>query len=145
MTIITALKGIRRMLLDTAPAIYYIEGNPQYAHVMKPLFEQIEANQIMLVTTPITVAECLVGTTDPHVISLYLDFLTNSSNTLLIPLTLSEATQASQFRQSYNLRLADAFQAAVAKSAGCDAILTNDPIFKRVPGFRKLIVDELQP
>jgi predicted nucleic acid-binding protein len=56
-----------------------------------------------------------------------------------------EAALAARTRATHDLRLADAFQVAVAKRAGCQAILTNDSVFKRVAGIRALVLDELEP
>jgi len=47
--------------------------------------------------------------------------------------------EAAKFRAQYNLTLSDALQLAVALQSNCDALLTNDIVFKRVNELRIII------
>ena len=60
MKIEDALRGVSSALLDTAPAIYYLEKNPLFGPVMDRFFQIRAVQQITLVTSPITLAECLM-------------------------------------------------------------------------------------
>jgi hypothetical protein len=55
-----ALGDVRRLFLDTAPAIYFLERHPVYYHRMEAVFRIRREREIVLVTSPITLAECLV-------------------------------------------------------------------------------------
>src|SRR5262245_63381738 len=55
-----AFAGVRRVFLDTAPVIYHVEGNPTYQPLMDWIFQQLRAGQFEAVTSPVTLAECLV-------------------------------------------------------------------------------------
>jgi hypothetical protein len=60
MKVSDALQGVSRLLLDTAPVIYYVEANPNYTAVVTPVFDLIDDGALTAVTSPITLAECLV-------------------------------------------------------------------------------------
>src|SRR5882724_193988 len=49
------------LLLDSAPVIYFLEGNRKFGPRFGPLFEAHEARRIRFVVTTITVAEVLTG------------------------------------------------------------------------------------
>jgi hypothetical protein len=69
MRIEEALQGVSAILMDSAPAIYHLERNPIYAERMASFFAARARNGIIVVTSPVTLAECLVhplrrGSTD---------------------------------------------------------------------------------
>ncbi len=148
MTIEEALRGVSAILMDSAPAIYHLERNPVYVERMASFFAARARSGILLVTSPVTLAECLV-----HPLRLGLAELGASYHSLIVggadtefhTMGEQEAAAAARVRATYDLRLADAFQVAVASQAGCQAILTNDPVFKRVRELRALVLDDLEP
>lgn len=54
------------------------------------------------------------------------------------------ASQAADLCARYNLTLSDAFQAAAALAADCDAFLTNDDTLKRVIELNVIVLDEVK-
>lgn len=60
MNIATILQTTRLLFLDSAPVIYHVEGHLVYKERVRPFFDAIDAGNIRAVTTPITLAECLV-------------------------------------------------------------------------------------
>jgi len=60
MTIEVWLGRVRRVFLDTAPIIYYVEKNDRYAALLCEVFDRIDREALTAVTSPITLAECLV-------------------------------------------------------------------------------------
>ncbi len=60
MTFEAALSRVSRIFLDTAPVVYYIEEHPLYLKHVLPVFSAIDAGRFTAVTSPITLAECLV-------------------------------------------------------------------------------------
>jgi predicted nucleic acid-binding protein len=148
MTLEEALRGVFSILLDTAPAVYHLENHPKYAKRMTAFFAARDLNRIRLVTTPVTLMECLVdpirrGTAELQ--ASYFQLMTEGDDTMFHPVGIQEAGLAAQMRAKYDLRLADAFQAAIAIRTGCQAILTNDAAFRKVSEFRAVILDELTP
>ncbi len=147
MTIEQSLQGVTRLFLDTAPVIYAVERNAQYLQLVRGIFERIYNGLPVGVTSPITLAECLVRPYSLGQTELQTDFIelmTNNENIVFVPIASQElAIQAAQIRARYNLQLPDAFQIAVALAANCEAILTNDVTLRRVTELRVLVLDEL--
>jgi len=146
MSIEEALAGVRSILLDTAPVIYHVERHPRYGPLMASLLAIRSQRGILAVTSPVTVAECLVvpfrlGRAD--LANSYAATLLNGEDIEFHDLDAQLAIAAAQVRAELNLALLDAFQVAVARQAGCEAILTNDTLFKRVGTPRAIILDEL--
>lgn len=142
-----ALNDIARIFLDTAPIIYLVEHNPKYFDVVLSTFDRIDNGQLTGVTSPVTLAECLVvpyRIRSPNLRQLYTDRIVHGSNTMFVTIDDTVARQAADLRAHYNLRLADALQVSVALLAGCDALLTNDISFKRVANLRIVLIDDLE-
>lgn len=53
--------GREASLLDTAPVIYYVEKHPTYLELVTPVFNRIDAALLTAITSPVTLAECLVA------------------------------------------------------------------------------------
>jgi predicted nucleic acid-binding protein len=148
MKIEKAFDSVNRVFLDTAPVIYYVEQNPYYSAIANSIFEDlIEKGRLLAVASPVTLAECLVVPIRDELIhqqQAFLDFLTENSNISLEIIGENTGKEAAKFRAKYNLTLPDAFQVAVALQANCDALLTNDIVFKRVTELRIIVLGELE-
>ncbi len=57
---------------------------------------------------------------------------------------LQAAIQAAELRARYNMSLLDALQIGVALESNCDAILTNDDVFRRVTEIKVISVNDLE-
>ncbi|MCE5238411.1 PIN domain-containing protein [bacterium] len=148
MRVSEALKPFQSVFLDTAPLIYYLEGNPIYGERMAQFMATREALGIALVTSPVTLAECLVHPMRlglPDLAEGYLRLIVGGAATRFQSLGRAEGLQAAQLRARHGLKLADALQVAAAMSAGCDAIITNDLTLKRLDGIAVLLLDDLEP
>jgi predicted nucleic acid-binding protein len=60
-----------------------------------------------------------------------------------LPPTVEIARQAAHIRAEFNLRIPDAIHAATALITGATALITNDAIFRRVPGLEVVLLDEM--
>jgi predicted nucleic acid-binding protein len=143
-----ALQEVRSIFLDTAPVIYYVERHPQYAPVVDEVFERLDQRTLSAVTSPITLAECLVipyRLSQANIRQRFADCIVNGQGVTFVPLTADIASRAAELRAKYNVTLADACQVATALKAGCDAFLTNDVDLKRVQDITVLVCGELQP
>lgn len=140
------LGNVSRVLLDTAPIIYYLEANPRYVNLMDRFFLLQEEREIQLVTSPVTLAECLIfplRNSQVSLVEMYSQFLTQGQRIVFHPIEQNEALIASEIRAESNLTLSDAFQIAVALQSNCQAILTNDYAFRRVDRIRTIVLDDL--
>ena len=148
MNVTESLQGVTRLFLDSAPVIYFVERNPQYFALVTVVFELLQDGSLIGVTSPVTLAECLVQPYRLGQTQLQEDFieLMSDNQTLeFVPIDEEDiAIQAAQIRARYNLQLPDAFQIAVAMAAECEALLTNDATFRRVTELRVLVLDDLE-
>ncbi|NJL03634.1 MAG: type II toxin-antitoxin system VapC family toxin [Chloroflexaceae bacterium] len=137
----------KRLFIDTAPLVYFVEQHPHYAQRVTPIFQALDAGTIAAVTSPITLAEALV---QPYrqqqeaVQQAFINTITNGTHTHFMAIDDRISRRAAQLRSSYNLSLLDALQVAVALAAGCDMLLTNDYGVRRVREITVVIVDELE-
>lgn len=143
----TALYQINRFFLDAAPVIYYIDANPAYFDLMDQIFTWIESSSIRVVTSPITLAECLILPIRQNNLSqqqLFIDIITAQDTADFIETTASIARTAAEICARYNLKLPDALQVATAIASNCEAFLTNDAQLKQVTELKVLLVSELE-
>jgi predicted nucleic acid-binding protein len=142
-----ALRGIRRLYVETAPLIYYVEENPAHVTKMDAIIAAVDSASIEAVSSVITLTEVLVHPLklgDSHLGQEYRDILLHGSGFRLQAVTASIAEAAAGLRARYDLRTPDALHVATAVEAGCDAFLTNDADMKRVNELKVLILDELE-
>lgn len=59
MGLVDELRG-SRICIDTAPFIYFIEKDPKYLSILRPIFAEIDAGKIDALTSTITLLEMLV-------------------------------------------------------------------------------------
>lgn len=146
MKIDSALQNVTHLFLDTAPVIYYVEKNPQYFAIVEFVFDQIDNSSITAVTSPVTLAECLVvpyRLGDTKLQQDFLDLIASGNNTVFVNIDHRVGTQAAEFRARYNITLPDALQIASALAAGAQAFLTNDATLKRVTEVEVIVLGEL--
>lgn len=141
-----ALLGVTRLFLDTAPVIYYVERNPTFFDQASQVFDHIDAGSVTAVTSPVTLAECLVQPyrrgLDP-LIRDYENVITNAEHTIFQPIDAAVGQQAAVIRASYNLTLPDALQISAAIMANCEAFLTNDETLQRVMELRVIVLGNI--
>ncbi len=147
MRIAEALEGVRRVFLDTAPVIYYVERNPAYISRVDLVFERLDKGLLQAATSPVTLAECLVIPCRLGLAKIQADFrevVLNGPGVLFVPLGDAVAQSAAQLRARHNLSLTDAFQVAAAIAGGCDALLTNDAELSRIQEIKVLVLGEFE-
>ncbi len=146
MKVVDALQGVTGLFLDTAPVIYFVERNPQYTAAADEIFQRIDAGTLPAVTSPVTLAECLIVPIRNGLAALQQDFrdlIVYGQGVTFVVLDEAIGVRAAEWRAAYNLTMTDAFQVAAALSAGCDAFLTNDVGLKRVQELAVLVLGEL--
>ncbi|MCL2939483.1 MAG: type II toxin-antitoxin system VapC family toxin [Trichodesmium sp. MAG_R02] len=146
MKVNNAIQGIRRLFLDTAPIIYYVENHPNYYELTQVIFDGIDEGLLLGVTSPISLSECLVYPYKLGLIALAQDFIyliVDGENINFVLIDEDIGNLAAQMRARYNLSLTDALQIATAIQSNCDAFLTNDLQLKRVNELSILVISEL--
>jgi predicted nucleic acid-binding protein len=121
-----------RVLLDTPPIIYRLEGHATLARRFEPLFERHAAGEIRFAITTIGLAEVLAGplmSGDEILAGRYRKVLGLWD---VVDLDADIAEGAARLRASLGLKLVDAVQVASAVAIGADALVTHDRDFRRV-------------
>ncbi len=148
MTLPEPLQTHARLFLDSAPVVYYVERHPLFSPLLAPIFQAIDTGTLTAVTSPITLAECLIVPCRLGLTPLQQDFtdlICQGAHTEFVCIDPAIAQTAAALRAKYNLSLTDALQVASALAANCQAILTNDAGFRRVTELPILLVTDLTP
>ena len=130
--------------IDTAIVIYSVEFNPDYWQLLQPLWAKLQANEISIVSSELTLMECLVvplRNGNNLLVDTYEQLL--SSQVSLVPISQTILKNAAQLRATTNLRTPDAIHAATALSQGCTLFITNDTGFRNVPNLSVVILSEV--
>lgn len=142
----TFLRAHRRIALDTCIFIYQWEGNPRYSRLTDYIFASLEQSELVAVTSTITMTELLVHPYRDHDVvrvNELFGLLSTYPNLEWVAPQLEIAAGAAEIRAQFGLRTPDALQAATAVHAHALALLTNDPVFQRIPTLDVLILDDL--
>lgn len=140
-----ALRAHRHIALDTCIFIYQWEANPRYSPLTDLIFSSLERGDFTATTSTISIAELLVHPyrqQDLARVHTLVGLLSTYPHLQWLAPGFDIAARAAELRAQHRLRTPDALQAATAAYAGATAMLTNDPIFKRVPDFEVLILDD---
>jgi predicted nucleic acid-binding protein len=142
----TFLRRHRRIALDTSVFIYQLEANPRYLAFTDHVFSWLEKPDCGAVTSTITMTELLVQPYrdgDDERVDQFYGLLSTYPNLEWVAPDLEIADLAAQIRAKHRLRTPDALQAATAVRSQAAGLITNDPVFERVPGFETLVLDGL--
>lgn len=124
--------------IDTNCIIYRVERIDPFLETLVPVFDRAAAGDIALVTSELTLLECLthpVKRGDTELEHLYRRVLTEAKEIALYPIDRQVIESALILRAQHALRTPDAIHAATALNAGCSTFLTNDRAFERVDGL----------
>ena len=124
------------VVLDSAPVIYFLEGNRKFGPRFAPLFEAHAAGRLRFAVTTITVAEVLAGPLQVGDDAVARRYRTILESWQVIDLDVDIAESAARLRASLHLKLPDAIQAASALAINAAALVTYDRDFSRVRSLR---------
>jgi predicted nucleic acid-binding protein len=121
--------GSGPVAIDTAAFIYLIERHPRFLDVVRPLFEAADRQELLLVTSELTLLEVLVvpfRLGADELAQRYEALLERGRGLRLVPIDRTQLRAAAHLRALYGLRTPDALQIAAALSQQCSAFVTND-------------------
>ena len=137
----------KKIFLDTAPLIYYIEENPLYAAFLNDLFTTHENKKIQFVSSVITLLEVLVlplREGNKKLSEAYENILTNSRSIDVIDINTNIAKIAAQLRADYSLKTPDAILLATAIYSSADFFLTNDKRLQTIKEVNVITLNDFQ-
>ena len=132
--------------VDAQIVIYSVEKHPTYAPTLRPLWEAVARRDFEVVSSELTLLETLIGPLKRGDVTLEADYenFYLSPGVRLLPITMPVLRAGARHRAALgSLRTPDALHAATAGSCGCTLLLTNDTIFRRIPGLPVVILDDV--
>jgi predicted nucleic acid-binding protein len=132
--------------LDTSIFIFQVEENSKYVGLTDRIFNWIKMPKASGVTSTITMLEVLVQPyrdADEERVDGFYALLSSYPHLEWIETSLEIADRAAQLRADFKLRTPDAIQAATALTSAATGFISNDPVFRRVPEFESLILDDV--
>lgn len=124
------------ILVDSAPIIYVLEGNPKLAARFQPLFDRHARGEIAFAVSTITIAEVLAGPLSAGDEALAKRYRAVLESWQVVDLSADIAESAARLRVSLKMKLPDAVQAASAIAINADALVTHDRDFSRVTALK---------
>ncbi len=124
------------VLVDSAPIIYFLEGNPKLAPRFRPLFDRHAKGEIAFAVCTITIAEVLGGPLNAGDEALVKRYRAVLESWQVVELSADIAESAARLRASLKLKLPDAIQAASAIAINADALVTHDRDFAKVTALK---------
>lgn len=140
------MTDFKKVYIDTAPIIYYLEHSALYMDKIKKFFEMCLNNHIQLVTSTITVEEYLVFPYANNKMELVDNFkrFMKYMNIQVINIDNEIAEQAAKIRGQFkHFKAMDALQLAAAIVSQCDMFFTNDKQLKQEKELPCITVDDL--
>ena len=134
-----------KIFIDTAPLIYLIEGEDNFASsVEKQLRQWIKAEE-NLSTSTLTLLELLVvpmKQENKHLVQKYRALLQDILSEPLIPLSEAISEMASQIRGATGFKTPDSIQLATALYSGAEIFYTNDKRLSKFSGIKILTIEK---
>jgi predicted nucleic acid-binding protein len=143
-----ALAGVSRIAVDTSVFIYQIEGASKYAGLAATVFERLDAPGVRSATATVTMLELLVQPyrrQDLDLVNRFFALLSTYPRLEWIAPSLEIADCAARLRAEHGLRTPDAIQAATALLWQADAFVSNDAVFRKLPGLDVVLLDDFLP
>ncbi len=139
------MTGYKKVFLDTAPIIYFLDNDVNFGEKARSILEEILEDGKELATSVITCTEYLTfpyRNNNREKVEAFFEFITDC-DIPLYPVDIEIAKKASRIRAEYgNFKAMDALQLASACIKGCDLFLTNDKQLKQFEGIRCVTVEE---
>lgn len=135
-----------KVYLDTAPIIYSVEKNPDYCDLLDDIWTSLEAGEIEVVTSELSLLETLVHpirNDDADLVEAYETLLTDS-DVIVVPITTAILRAAVNLRAMHNFKTPDAIHAATAMYLGCSHLVANDSAYLRLVNINVVILSEIK-
>jgi len=123
------ISDARRLYIDSNAIIYLVEGVPEFRDAVIRLFQHADDCGKSLITSEITIAECLHGAYRKGSEALaeeYREIFHEIGPFHLVPVERDVLELAAIIGARQKLKLIDAIHAASATAAECDVFVTND-------------------
>jgi predicted nucleic acid-binding protein len=140
-----ALPSAGAVYLDTDAIIYSVEKIAPYWPLLQPLWLAAQDGAFVVISSELALLETLVKplqTGDNTLENTYRALLTAAHETHLMPVDRAVLEQAARLRASTGIKTPDAIHAASALRQSCALFVSNDSVYRRVPGLPVAILDD---
>lgn len=140
------LRG-KRVGVDTAPFIYYIEDRPVYADMLEPFYQALTRGELEIVTSVVTLLEVLIvplRSGNAALAQKYREVLLNTPGLITVEASQEIAEAAANLRANYTIRTPDSLQMATAIVHNAECFLTNDIHLQAIPRLPVLVLDHIK-
>jgi predicted nucleic acid-binding protein len=123
------LDRVMRLYIDANIIVYVIEGVGIEFEKSRDLIVSALSQGARLVTSELSIAECLHGAyknDNSKLADLFKEFMFDGDQIELVPINAEVLNQAALLGARLRLKMADSIHVATAVLSNCDAILTND-------------------
>ena len=137
----------KRVFVDTAPIIYYLENSSLYMDSIKKFFTKCIEENIQIVTSSITVEEYLVFPYSNGKMEFADNFkrFIQYMNIEVVDIDSNIAEHGAKIRGQYkNFKAMDALQIASAIVSGCDMFFTNDKQLRQEKELPCMTMEDLE-
>ena len=135
----------KKIYIDTAPFIYYIEGNKKYQPFLEEFFELNNSGKISFSTSVLTLLELLIvplRNKRMDIVEKYETIFTNAETLELVDINIEISKLAAKYRANFNFKTPDAIQLAAAEYCQADYFLTNDKQLKQ-DNIKTIVLDNV--
>ena len=133
--------------LDTNIFIYAIEGHDEYYDLLVHLFSHIEKHNITVITSELTLAECLVKPEkDQNIeaIEQYKNHIKTNSQMTVKTVSRKILVSSARVRSQLGLKLPDAIHMATAINESCKTFITNDKKLRSPENMKRMTLEDLR-
>lgn len=135
----------KKIFLDTAPLIYYLQRDYRYYEIVSELFDNYILNNAEFVSSDITITEYLVypyKNNDFAAVDELKSFF-NVMEAKIYHISFAIANTAAKIRAEYKgFKAMDSLQLATAIHSEADLFLTNDKQLKQFQKIKCAIIDD---
>lgn len=135
----------RAVYFDTDALIYSVEKIAPYDALLLPIWQAARDGAVAVVTSELALLEVLVKPlqiADSVLEATYRTLLTATSDVTLITIDRVVLEQSAQLRATVNIKTPDAIHAVTALRTDCALFLSNDLVYRRVPGLPLALLDD---
>lgn len=146
LTLVEALDGAQRAVLDTMVLIYYFEDSTVYGDRAESVIRAAASGVFEAIITPVTAAELLVKplmAERSDIADRYRTAMAHLENASRCSLSWDTGCMAGALRAQYGLPIPDMFQVALAIETDSCALITNDKALCRIGEVPIVLLDDL--
>lgn len=141
------MTDFKRVFIDTAPMIYFLENSSLYMEAMGYFFEKCMKEHIQMVTSALTIEEYLVSPYSDGKVEYVNNFkrFIEYMNIEVVDIDPVIAEKGAKIRGRYkSFKAMDALQIATAIVSGCDMFFTNDKQLKQEKEIPCMTMEDIQ-